>query len=56
MNLNNQKVRLSSLDSIKFFAAFMVVYIHYGTVETGSYHVISHLIEGLCRLAVPYFL
>ena len=55
MNLNNQKVRLSSLDSIKFFAAFMVVYIHYGTVETGSYHVISHLIEGLCRLAVPLF-
>ena len=55
MNLNNQEVRHSSLDVIKFFAAFMVVYIHYGTVETGTYHLISHLIEGLCRLAVPLF-
>ena len=55
MNLNIQEVRQSSLDVIKFFAAFMVVYIHYGTVETGTYHVISHLIEGLCRVAVPLF-
>lgn len=55
MNLNNQEVRHSSLDVIKFFAAFMVVYIHYGIVETGTYHLISHLIEGLCRLAVPLF-
>lgn len=55
MNSGNREVRHSSLDVIKFFAAFMVVYIHYGTVETGTYHLISHLIEGLCRLAVPLF-